>query len=779
MICKNIPHVKWTKGLFLLFFFNLVAWAPLILSGSYFIGLGHDSHIYGPSINALLWRANLPWDPVLRLYEARVDIFSFPVWSVFYPSHWAFSYGTILSYKQLLTSTTIILFFHQVCASLTFFVLLRGLRCRPLYAAFGGMSYAYSLHLQNWAEWVDIFSGFTWLPLCLFGILLITKKNNYLLGCLLLSVGYGLVLLASSLAALYTLALSLIFFIASVPVSRHDFNTTIKKLGFVGLGGLLGAMVGAPAIIPIFTRSSEYIRWFSGGSVEGGMQVPYEGTLVDPIDRWGVFHLLSPLEYGNSLGDIFIGIAVLFLSGYLIIHCARRRRFALVLFAGAIYFVLDAMGNATPIHHLTYQIPFLNSIRYPIAGGIVVVVCLLTTGILGAEELSQNLSKGRSYRPHGIVLFILSTILMISIFLLRNEMGWIFKQNLGFSLLILSVSGSIIASLLLVIKTTKINNNIVPFILLASFFPMNTLLVQEKISKPDINYLSCIEFRELTEDLAVWRKELGKNTRIATLLDNSKNEVTCLSKLNISDSRFNSVAMASGWDVSIPYLSPRPSKEFKLFNKLGRLESLLKYDSLLKTGITHVLSNLPPSEVPSFYTKIHNSGSFYLYAIKDAAMGMNIAGCIENRNGQVQIVTNIGRREISIKKSALAELTKTYSCANQTTKELGIVDVSRNESGSIVEYNVDSSSNLLLVTDRVFNNNWYAQVNNKPVTPIIVDEYRLAIALEGGESNVELKYRPRDFSLSLVISTCGIFLIVVIGIYLLYTQKKNFFSRKL
>jgi Bacterial membrane protein YfhO len=756
---------KWTEGLFLLFFLNLIAWIPFVLSGSYHIGLGHDSQIYEPCINALFWRSNLPLDPVLRLYEARVDIFSFPGWSVLYPFRWAFSSGTVLPYRQLLTSTTTILVFHQVCASFTFFMLLRGLRCRPLYAAFGGMGYAYSLHLQNWASWLATFTGFTWLPLCLLGILLIMKEKRFTTGIFLIAVGYGLVSLASSFAFLYTLALSIIFFLATVPVSYHGLNVTIKKFGSIGLGGLLGAMVGAPALIPVFTRSAEYIRWFSGGSVEGGLQVPYAGTLVSPIDKWGFLHLIFPLEYGNSLGDVFVGSAILFLSGYLVVRSISWRRFAIVLFAGALYFLLDAMGDATPIHHLTYHIPFLSSIRYPISGGIVVVVCLLITGFLGVEQLSQDLSSGRSRRPHGVVLLVLGTILLIITFILRNNMTWIYKNNVGFSLLILSVSGILIAAILLIINTKRIYKVATPFILLASFFPLNTLIVQEKILQPNNGYLSCTEFLELTEDLSKWKTALGENTRLATWFESGKKQSMCLSKFKLSDDLINSVAMASGWNVSVPYLSPRPSKEFHLFNKLSRWNAFKQHDKLLKAGVTHVLSNLSPSEVPSFYTKTHDSGSFSLYAIEDAMMGMNVVGCIESLNGTLYLINDLGSRAITVDPNDLEELVKNYSCNYQTEEKFGVVDVFRSASGTTVKYRVDTSNNLLFVTDRVYNDNWEAQVNNRSVKPIIIDGYRLAIALNKGENKIKLVYRPKDFILSAMISICGIFLLVCIGVY--------------
>ncbi len=67
---------------------NMLIWARFVGSGYYSLGLGHDSQLYTPAVHAVLRRGNALWDPVLRLFEARLDLFSSPHFGVLYPFYW-------------------------------------------------------------------------------------------------------------------------------------------------------------------------------------------------------------------------------------------------------------------------------------------------------------------------------------------------------------------------------------------------------------------------------------------------------------------------------------------------------------------------------------------------------------------------------------------------------------------------------------------------------------------------------------------------------------------
>ena len=769
MRIKNKIYSKGTifsgywSGIGLLLLLNFLAWLPFLCSNNYHIGWAHDSQIVAPALNAIFWRSNAPWEPLLRIYEARVDIFSFPGISALYPFRWILGISPELPFKQLLVLCTVYLGLHQVLASVTFFIFLYRLGCRTILCALGGMSYAYSHHLMNWSSWIWAFSAYTWLPLCLLGIWMIFGEQRNLLGIIWLGLGVGLVALANGVILVHVIILCFIFSIAFILLRGYDLRFMVRNATSISAGCVCGALLGASSIIPTLMRSDEYVRWYTGGRIIGDLKVPYEATLVSPIHEWGAWHLFLPMNYGNSLGDVFVGLGVMFLSGYLVIYSQKWRRCTIILLVGAGYFLLNAMGDATPIHRLTYNIPLIGSFRYPIAHGIVVIVCLLVPAFLGAEKILHDLPLGKPVKISGLVLCVVSLIVLASAVLFRDEMQFVYRGNLGFGLLVISLLGCFLGSVIFILlKQDSKLVSYVPLLLLFSSFPLNTLFVQAKILQPSQEYLACDEFRKLTESLPGWQKELGRDSRLVTWYNND-DKSSCLSHYNLGGMFFDSIAMSAGWNVCRPYISPRPYREFSLFNRLSNKSVLESQDGLLQAGVSHVLSNIKPDKVPYFYRAVRRSGIFTLYEIDRAKLGQNLVGCIEtSHNGEKWLTNSTGKRRITILKDESFAVMEMAECVsgNKLSQK---IQTERSKSGSSIIYKIEVDQSALLVTDRVNNDNWRVKINGKDIMPFTLDGYRITVPVERGNNIVSLRYQPKDFRFSIVCTLLGIILLILLG----------------
>ncbi len=739
---------------------NLLIWARFVGSGYYSLGLGHDSQLYTPAVHAVLRRGNALWDPVLRLFEARLDLFSSPHFGVLYPFYWTLGWSSELSLKgQLILDTTSIAF-HQIVASILFAWFLKRLGCRSSLAAMGGIAYAYSLHLRDWSGWIWAFSGYSWIPLCMIGAWAVVAEARYRAGMLFLAIGFGLITLASSLQLVYALALSGVVALAGLLHARPGWQRALRAGVAIGAGGVVGALLGATHVVPVMVRGSEYVRSFSGGAVVGGFKPPYEATLVATIDGWGPLHLLLPLWVPKGLGTAFVGAAVVALTIYLLVGHPKWRRFGWVLVAASAYFFMDAMGDLTPVHRLTYRLPLFGSVRYPVANVIVAVAGLLTTGFLGAEQMCRRLERGESLRRWGVGLAAGFTALGCALFFLDPRLAWSFTKGLGPGLLWLSLAAGVVVGLLLVLGTTRRVRALLPVFLLLGALPIQVALLPSKALKPRLSYLECDRYRELVEVLERWRGRTGNSARLAIWWTRSPEGRQCLGRLKVSSNLLENTAMAVGWNVRKPYMTPRPVYEAHLFPGDGKLRS---QEEVLRAGITHLITNLEEDQIPAFYAPRHRGSHFGLYEVTGGRLWGEVAGCLVREGRATWLVDGDARRQIGLDPDAEKRLLDAVGCDRAPANaDIARVERRRSASGSRVTYAVTLSQPSLLVTDRVVKLSWQIEVDGEPVSAVSVDGYRLGVPLPAGTHTIELRYRPWDFRLGGWLTLAG--LVGLVGI---------------
>ncbi len=747
--------------------FNVLVWLPFIWNGAYSFGNGPDSQIYIPAIHALLRESNGLWDPVLRLFEARTDVFSFPYFGVLYPFYWTVGIETQFAYKQHLVLDNLSVLFHQTTASVLFALLLRRMGCRALLASLGGIAYAYSLYLKDWSSWLWALSGYTWIPLCLMGIWLIVVEQKPRGGILCLAVGTGLIALGTALPLAYAIVLMGTFMIASMLYARCGWRAALRSWGAICIGGVIGALLSATHVLPVLVRSNEYIRWFSGGAVVGGFKPPYEATLVSTLDSWGPFHLLIPFAQPGGLGNAFLGVGIVFFAGYLLLRSPEWKAFAWVMVVASVYFLLDAMGELTPIHRLTYQLPLLGSVRYPIANVVVTLVCLLIIGFLGAETMCRHLEQRRDLRVVGLALLIFSVSIGVSAFLLRDEFSTLFKAGTNHQIFWFSLIAAIFVAVALTLSKRFSLLGGLPILLLLSAFPMNTFLAHPKILRPATEYLTCDDFSEFQSAVRDWHAQTHADSRLAVWWETEEKSETCLNERKTSSMLLESIAMSMGWNVRLPYVSPRPVHEFNIFQRLTSDSRLTMHENLLQAGITHVISNIPEIRIPNFYQKIEKRGLFTFYAIENGAMGLDAAGCLLANDNGIWIANQNGKRRIDLSAGDRKRWLPVFACVESESTRIGLeLSKTRSRSGSNISYQIETSDPVLLVLDRVITPNWRILVNGKPLSSVIVvDGYRIGVPVMTGSHNLVFQYRPWDFLAGVWLMLFGMVMFVVTMLY--------------
>ncbi len=763
---RHSDELKYFFGYLVLF--NLIVWIPFIASHGVSFGLGNDSIIHTPAIESLIHRGNSFFDPMLRMYEARTDLFSLPYFGIYYPFYGYFGFEHAEGLEAAFRFDTKVIILHYLIASFNFSLLLYKMRVAPLLAVVGGIFYAYSPYLNEWSSWIWNFCAYAWLPLSLLGVWLAIVERKYLLGTILVAVATGLTALATSLPLVYLIIATFTMYLGSLAYAGFNKDVLIKATLAISLGGVIGLMIGASHVIPSLVRSAEFIRWHDSGSTIGGLKPPYEATLNSLIDEWGLLHLVIPLEVKSKLGNPYIGPLLIFMWIPLIFVSKQWRAFCIPTFLIGGVFLLDAMGDVTPVHRIIYSFPILGSIRYPVAGTIISVIFILIVGIKSLDYFSKEKEFTQTKRLTLLGLSIFFGLILFSQKEYQEHIISIFNEGAGWQALNITL-----ISCLITFGVIAVTNRSSLFILPAiCIVPIYLMSFHPKMMEPnDDPYVQCDEFKALQNSLRNWRETLGPDMRLAASMDYSRESSSCLTSLRVSNQVIESMALAEGWNVLLPYMSPRPYKEFKRFQLGNRLSDL---NGLHAMDVTHILTNKERETLPKHLKYLGLVGPYSLFEVENYQLGGEQVGCLKGtgKKGNFFISEN-GQRFVRFDPAKM-KVFKGLFC-NKKVPFIGIVTAeSRSESGSRLTYNIATDVPGLLLTTRVFNKNWKAFVNNEQVHDLIeIDDYRLAVPVGAGKSIVELKYKPLDFRIGQAISLIGFLILISLCVFYYRNRKGN------
>ena len=577
---QTIKTKPWLQFWSLLALVTSLIWLPAFFIEFPTIGIGHDSQIFAAAINAALREGNTFTQMMPKILAAREDIYSYPYFGILYPFYWTVGLGHSFDYATNLKLDFASVVFHMVLANITFALLLKRMGCWPSVAVLFGAFYAYSLHLKMWSSWIWALSGYAWIPLCLLGLWEIICMRNRRLGFVCLGFGFGMIALGTALPLVYAVILIATFFVFCVLKTRPNWHelTRISALSFAA--GIVGLLLGASHLLPTLDQSELYVRWYSGGASVGSFKPPYEGTLDVILNfSWeGLGQFILPTQW-FGVGHPYIGAAVLFFFIYFCVKHYRLNCYYPLIFV-AVYFLFDAFGDATFVHRLTYLIPFLSSVRYPLANVYITTTVILILSAMGVTQLLKTKDQ-LSVRCWFIGLSI-AVIFASGLMLSKHSTLMEGYSQLPVWALYLTLFSAL---LLLIFHRTKFSK-LVLLMVFVSYLPQNSMLEHPKIPDTEYLYMRCQDFSDLHDDLRSKRTTLIGSVRLAIEPQVNVKSLpnNCLSELVFSNMHIQSLAMLAGWDVMQIYQSPRLYEEFKLFNKLSRSDVFKNHQLLLNSG---------------------------------------------------------------------------------------------------------------------------------------------------------------------------------------------------
>ena len=746
---------------------NALVWLPALFVTFPTIGLGHDSQIFTAAIHRALRQGNMPWDPMTKILSAREDIFSYPYFGILYPFYWTLGINAELSATDNLKLDFLSVMFHMIVASFTFALLLKRLGCSIIIAVIFGLFYSYSIHLKMWSAWVWAISGYTWLPLCLLGMFECSVKKNYKLGIICLGFGYGLIGLGSALPLVYALITGGAFLLYCLLYSKTPLFSTYKRYISIALGTLLALLLSASHILPTIYRSSEYLRWYSGGIIVGGLKPPYSGTINPALDFSfdSILSAISPSNWHGGLAHPYLGISVILLFIY---FCTKnfKNKSLLPLIAVGAYFLLDSFGDATFIHKITYQLPLISSVRYPVANIFIPILFILILSSLGLQQL---INQVRTNKDKAWLLILIISNVAVAFFQYFNNKNLI-RTFSGENSWILLVPALIGIFCLIIYKHANPTKLIwIPISLLVAQLPQNTMLFHPKIPKNNSIYNKCTAYKNLFDELQEQRQLLSNDIRLSVNIDDPnffKKKTNCLKDLKIINSFLQSEALMTGWPVHQIYHSPRTLKEFKLFNNLTRNIKDAKLNTIYQSGVTHILSDTQLKT--TIWQEIMKVEELYLYQLKNYHLSGSNVGCLSNNGTITNFTTSKGIRSIT-PNNGVTEIIQS-SCSVENAKNLITLNSEIQSSKMHYEFNLQTPA--IFISDQVYSHHWKALINNKTATPILIDNYRLAVVLPAGKINLKLNYSPRDFMLGAWLSMIGLICLLLISVSAIPRSKK-------
>lgn len=344
---------------------------------------------------------------------------------LFYPLNFLF---TFLAFG---VAHRLFILLHYPLAAFAMDLFLRGRGLSKHAALFGGLAFALSGYMISQHGLVRMTLGGAWLPLALWCFDRAARERFF-------AVAAGGVLAAQVLAgdpetALITAAIGSALVLARTAAERKP----LAGLTAVAVAGASAFILSAVAILPAremlsFTTREGGISWknaviFSfhpAQIIEFIWPTPF-GVNWPEYNFWGHFAVaVNPARVNVPWSaSNYLGLPVLALAAAGLI-CGRQR-WPWLMFAGAIFFLLVALGRYTPVYGWLHAVlPVFNAIRYPSKFVVFVTFFLVSLAAAGLEVLLAN-PRGRPARRAG--LFYLAAVAAVAVsmyFFWPRAMEW-------------------------------------------------------------------------------------------------------------------------------------------------------------------------------------------------------------------------------------------------------------------------------------------------------------------------------------------------------------------
>lgn len=382
-----------------------------------------------------------------------------PAWNAYlysgYPLYADFNSGYLNPFNLLLTifgsmrGWSLLVISQPVGAMLAMYLFLRNMKKEKFPAIIGSIVYGFGGFAMTWSQYVNAGFVMIWMPLILYTIEIVKKKDSpkYLF---LLTPLFFLVVTAGHFQGLvYTAVIAISYFLFRVGIKNKKTLLAFAIYIFLAVG------ISSIQLLPTIELMNRSVR-FEDNMIAGynyGL-LPFQNiiTMISPDyfgnpstgNFWGFYNYHETIVYTGMVGLI----ALLFgLINYKKLSTARFFVISAIL---SLFFLFD-----TPIGRAiyTFKFPFL----YTSAAGRIGMIYLLSTAILTAELVEVMATMNLKTRLRLFFFpFLLSLLAggMALLFLI------LFKRSVGHEFLTTDIQH----------MTVAIRNMVIPLALLGGFF---------------------------------------------------------------------------------------------------------------------------------------------------------------------------------------------------------------------------------------------------------------------------------------------------------------------
>lgn len=336
-----------------------------------------------------------------------------------------------------------------VCMLFCMYALLISLGCSIVVSVFGAIAFAFSSYSLIIIAAGHVSKGWTmaYMPLTLCGMQLIMNKKKYLLGGVVFTLGFTLIVNAGHYQILYyfvILAFMLFVFWMINKIMKKDYTSLLRSFGVLAIGCFFGVMCSASALYSHLELGKTSIRGKSDltSQVDGKQQTKSSGLDRDYAFAWsyGIGETMTVLipnfmggESGGELdrkesnlaqaftkngyrkpqkletytywgdqpftsGPVYFGAIVCFLTLLALLYV--RDKWTWMIFGASLFFFVLSFGHNMAINNFFFDyLPFYNKFRTP---SMALVIPQFTFAILAALVLKKyvDVQPNKEFTTH-------------------------------------------------------------------------------------------------------------------------------------------------------------------------------------------------------------------------------------------------------------------------------------------------------------------------------------------------------------------------------------------
>ena len=647
---------------------------------------------------------------------------------------------------ELLRTMMLITLLHLCILFLNTTLLLRMSGVEWLYSILGASGVIIAANTLHNVTWIITACGYSWLPLFFAGIIYIFRKPESWLGAIVLGLSAVGFLAKPAQTAILTLFFGAIIFFAGAIWHRKQWKQLLPKLIVAGL--LVGG-VAAVALLQIYMDFGEMMRYTSGGRVVGNVPLPDAAYRADyPLSLASEFFVYKTRLLGPGhfyVGPIFIffataGIVLTTLKG------KHKNWLFFILFSILIYCLISSFGKNLGFFYINQKIPLINKIRQSVRFMFVGNISITYFAALGFRELFANwdTEKRNKYILAGGVLFI-GLILLYQMQVMRYKVP-VYAYLLPFLVATIPVFlKNKWFSLALIIMLISANGLIMPeavyskaegrgFTEPPNLASMNIL---QKISEQP-NYQ---DYRLVSYDNKFLTKhQWGQNALYYDIK-------TFYSGITPVPNQQHLEVMKGG--DNYPNLRRiQGAKWFVYPNKRKPAEGL---DLLYKNKIYSVYEN--KNAIDKYYT---------VDKLKKADENWEIT------RDEIEKLDEKATSFAFVEQSDIRELRRHLKESKNAKKGQTKIEETHYSTNKIA-LEVKTKANKILLINEYFDDNWNLTIDGQSAEMYKANINQIAIPIEKGNHNIELKYRP-TFYLFLYYAQKIAFVVIFVGL-LFFTIK--------